>query len=150
MSFDPGPPVKKKSKLALILGILAVSAIAGVVCCGGAAWFGVGMFTAPRDAAIAAMGQDAEISGKLGTPLQAGGRFSLSNYTNNNNTGSASIGFDVVGPNGNANVDADMKLTAGTWTVNSLTVTYGDGSKATLPRDGVAVPAGDAELVPQQ
>ena len=132
MSFDAGPPVQKKSKLPLILGLLAIGGVAAVACCGGAAWFGVGMVTAPRDAAIAIMEQNPEIVEKLGTPLEAGSSFNLTNYQNNNNNGGAKIGFNVSGPKGTAKVDADMKLIAGTWTANTLTAECSDGSTVTI------------------
>ena len=138
MSFDTNPPAPKKSKLPLILGILGVSGLAVVACCGGAAYFGFGMVTAPRDAAIEAMEHDAALSEKLGTPLKAGSSFSLSNYQNNNNNGSAVIEFNVEGPNGTASVEADMKLTAGTWSVKLLTAQCSDGSTVTIPADAPA------------
>lgn len=135
MSFDTPAPDKPKSKLPLILGILAVCGICAVACCGGIAYFGFGMVTAPRDAAITAMEANAELAEKLGTPLEAGSQFNLTNFTNNNNNGSASIGFDVKGPNGSANVNADMVLTAGTWTVGELTADCSDGTQVMIPAE---------------
>ncbi|MCA9185992.1 MAG: cytochrome c oxidase assembly factor Coa1 family protein [Pirellulaceae bacterium] len=113
------------------------------ICCGGAAFLGFNMVTQPRDGAIAAMEADPAISAKLGTPLTAGSTFNVTNYQNNNGNGSATLSFNVSGPNGNANVSGDMALTANVWRPADLTITCDDGTEFKLPA-GAAQPEVDA------
>ena len=87
---------------------------------------------APVNAAVEALNNDPGVSAKLGSPIQAGSSKSISNYNNNNGNGGATIAFNASGPDGAASVDGKMKLTAGTWTPDGLTVTFGDGTEVTL------------------
>ncbi|MFK7818849.1 MAG: cytochrome c oxidase assembly factor Coa1 family protein [Planctomycetaceae bacterium] len=134
MSFDPNPPVKKKSKLPLILGILGIGAVLCAACCGGCVYFGVQQAKAPLDATVAAMTENAELAEKLGTPIEASfNGIELRNFTNNNGNGGADLTFNATGPNGSAKVDTKLTLTAGKWTIDTLTATCSDGSTVTIP-----------------
>lgn len=112
--------------LALVLFALPVLAIGGCV------YWGLGALNAPVNAAVEALNNDPGVSAKLGSPIQAGSSKSISNYNNNNGNGGATVAFNASGPNGSASVDGKMKLTAGTWAPDGLTVTFGDGTEVTL------------------
>jgi len=125
-------PKKKRSPLIWIIPLVLVLLVAPVVCCGGAIFFGVGMFKAPIEAGVAALNEDPEITEKLGSPIEAGSSIQLSNYENNNGNGGAELGYNVSGPKGSATVSGKMKLNSGTWTPDGLTVTFEDGTTKTL------------------
>ncbi|MGB7343539.1 MAG: cytochrome c oxidase assembly factor Coa1 family protein [Pirellulaceae bacterium] len=120
--------------IAVVLGLFAF----GLVCCGGLAFFGYkagsSMVSAPINAAIAYVSSDEEIADKLGAPIESTSAIGIQNYQNNNGNGGATVGFDAKGPNGTARVDGKLTLTAGTWTVDQLTVKFPDGTSVTLPR----------------
>ncbi|QDT12958.1 cytochrome c oxidase assembly factor Coa1 family protein [Planctomycetes bacterium K23_9] len=150
----PSPPAKKKGLgfvVALVLGLFA----AGLVCCGGLAFFGfkagAGMLNAPIDAAIAYVSSDEELANQLGTPIESTSTVGVQNYQNNNGNGHATVGFNAKGSNGTARVDGKLLLTAGTWTVEKLTVKLSDGQTVTLPRgDAVEVNAGQGDADPTE
>lgn len=134
MSFDPGPPVQKKSKLPLILGIIGGGAVLVALCCGGVTYWGFQKGMEPFVAATTAMEGNAELSEKLGTPIEHDlDGIQLTNMQNNNGNGGAEIGFNAKGPKGTAKVQAKLNLTAGTWTVENLTATCSDGSTVNIP-----------------
>ena len=132
------PYQKKKSSLPLILGIIVGGAVLMLVCCGGMAFFGgkaaMDLMNAPVEATIAAMEADADISGKLGTPIESTSAVGVQNYQNNNNNGSADVQFNAKGPNGTASVKGSLTLTAGTWSIDNATVTCPDGDTFELPK----------------
>lgn len=117
--------------------LLVVLGIPGTCCLTSAAglWGLFGLMNAPRDAAIAAMEADQEIVERLGTPLQPGNGIALNNYQNDNGNGGADLDFNVTGPKGSAHVTGHMKLVAGTWSPEGLTVKFDDGTEITLPRE---------------
>lgn len=88
---------------------------------------------APFNAAVQALNDDAEIAGKLGTPIKKDAGFQVNNYNNSNGNGSAELEFNARGPDGAVNVSGKMKLIAGTWSPDGLTVTFEDGTTKTLP-----------------
>lgn len=112
----------------------ALGGILGLVCCGGGIYFVGQQFKAPLDATVAAMNENVELSEKLGTPIESSyNGIALRNLTNNNGNGSADLSFNATGPKGSARVDTKLKLTAGTWTIETLTAECSDGSTVTLP-----------------
>lgn len=125
-------PPKKRSPLIWIIPLGLVLLIAPVICCGGMIFFGVNMAKAPINAGVSALNNDPEITDKLGSPIEAGSSFQLTNYQNNNGNGSAELGYDVSGPKGSANVSGKMQLNSGTWSPDGLTVTFEDGTSKTL------------------
>ncbi len=117
--------------------LLVVVGIPATCCVTSAAglWGLFGLMNAPRDAAIAAMEADPEIADRLGTPIEPGEGIALNDYQNNNGNGGADLDFNVSGPKGSAHVTGHMKLVAGTWSPDGLTITFDDGTEITLPRE---------------
>ena len=119
----------------LILVLLGLPSL----CCigGGLSFFGLfKMMEAPRDAAVEAISADPDLSTALGAPIQpAGSGMSVSNYQNNNGNGFADVDFNVEGSKGSAHVTGRMKLTAGEWSPENLTVQMSDGTEVKLPRE---------------
>ncbi len=103
-----------------------------ILVCGGCLFFGMGFLNAPVNAGIEAMSNNPEITAKLGTPIKSGSSKEISNYNNQNGNGGATVRFNASGPNGSANVSGKMKLIAGTWSPDGLTVTFDDGTETTL------------------
>jgi|GEM_PF-5433165 len=133
MSHDMGAPAKK-SKLPLILGILGGGFLLCVACCGGCMYLGWSQVSAPLDAAVAGMENNAEFVEKLGTPIEYElNGLQMKDMTNVNGEGGAEFSFNVKGPNGSASVDADLNLSAGNWSVESLTGDCSDGTTITIP-----------------
>ena len=139
---------KKSGGCVKIAVILAALGVVGLICCGGMSYFGVsaGMaaMKAPVDKSIEVMSADAEISQKLGTPIENTSTLAVNQYNNHNNNGDAKVNFNAKGPNGSAQVSGDLTLTAGTWSVDQLNIQFADGSSATIPRGagGIDVNAG--------
>jgi len=125
-------PKKKRSPLIWIIPLGLVLLAAPVMCCGGGIFFAFNMAKAPINAAVAALNNDAEITEKLGSPIEAGSSFQLDNYTNNNGNGGAELGFNASGPKGSAKVAGKMKLIAGAWSPDGLNVMFQDGTSKTL------------------
>lgn len=123
-------PKKKGPWLWIILGLVLLGL--PLASCGGCIYFGISLATAPVNAAVESLQNDAEVAEKLGTPITKDFGFSINNLTNNNGNGSAEIEFNARGPNGAANVSGKMKLIAGTWSPDGLVVTFGDGTTKRL------------------
>lgn len=132
--FSPpyATPPKKRNHWIWIIPLALLLLSAPVLCCGGMIFFGVSMAKAPINAGVEALNSDPEITDKLGSPISAGSSFELNNYQNDNSNGSAELGYNVSGPKGTARVSGKMKLIAGTWTPDGLTVTFDDGTTKTL------------------
>ena len=140
------PPMKQESWLKrnglwffpLIIAVIGVP----VLCCGGSFW-GVaslaGAVMKPRDVAIEYLQDDPRVTEQLGSPLEPGENFFPKQYSVENNTGNATIQFDVDGPDGSAKVDGRMILNSGTWTPEFLTVTFSDGSEIVVPEGAVKI-----------
>ncbi len=129
----------KKSKAPLIIGVILGGVLLSLVCCGGIAYFGwdfiIGMAKAPIDNAVTALSADTEVANKLGTPITADqNQLGFTNYENNNGNGGASIDLNVSGPNGKAHVFGRMKLTAGIWSPEDITVEFPDGTSTKFPK----------------
>lgn len=142
---------RAKSSWGWILGGLLAFFLLGLVCCGGFAYFGYqagsGLLSAPVNAAVAYVSADEEIADKLGVPIESTSALGIQNYKNNNGNGGASVGFNVKGTEGTARVDGQLTLTAGTWSVEKLTVKFPDGTVVILPRDPDVVDADTPLLV---
>jgi hypothetical protein len=135
----------RKSKLPWILAILAVVIILPLGCCGGVLYWGVGMVKAPLEAATRSLEQAPEVTDVIGTPLTLDNAIDLTNYENVNGNGGADVDFNVTGPRGTAHVFGRVKLTAGNWTPENLTIELPDGNKIHYPSQSNAQPAGDPE-----
>lgn len=132
MSFSD-PPVQKKSKLPLILGLLGGGVLLCVACCGGCTYFGYQQVKAPIDASVAEMTLSPAISEKLGTPIESSlNGVGLRKYTNNNGNGDADFSFNATGPDGSARVSVQLTLTASKWRVETLKAECDDGSTVTI------------------
>lgn len=155
MSIDPGPPAKKKSKLFLILGILGGGALLGLLCCGGVTYWTFQKGMEPFVATTTEMSANAELTEKLGTPIEHQlESIKIRNLTNNNGDGGADISFTAKGPKGTAEVSAKLGLTANVWTVEGFTAECSDGTTVSVPEGfgaaaDIEAPA-EQELVPQQ
>jgi hypothetical protein len=131
----PNQLPKKKSPLLWIL--LGVGLVLGVpvVCCGGCALLGVGTFNAmkaPMDAATVAVKNDPRVQEKLGTPITGGTRFNV-NVASVNGVATATVGFDLQGPEGSAKIDGTMHKPDENWKPQALKVVFNDGSSINLP-----------------
>ncbi len=134
MSQDMAAPAPKKSKVPMILGILGVGFIVAIACCGGCSYWAFQQGMAPFAAATESMNGNAELTEKLGSPIEYDmNGIQLNNMVNNNGEGSADIGFTAKGPNGTANVSAQLNLTGNKWSVQTLNAECSDGSTVTIP-----------------
>lgn len=145
------PPVvgeKKRSNwvLWLLLGAMLLVGLP-IAACAGIAWIGYGAVKAPIDAAVVALNGDPRITAKLGTPITSGSSLGLTNYTNNNGNGGASVRFNVSGPSGTANVEGNMRLIANVWSPEALSVVCSDGTAFHVPEGSdTAAEVGNTEV----
>lgn len=130
-SQTPASP-RKRSVMRWLIPLILVFFGCPILGIGSCVYLGLGALNAPINAAVEAMNNNPEIAAKLGTPIKSGSSKSISSYNNNNGNGGATVAFNATGPNGSAAVDGKMKLIAGTWSPDGLTVTFEDGSKTTL------------------
>jgi hypothetical protein len=128
----PQPRPRRNSCLLWLIPVL-LFVVASLICCGGLFLFGLNKVNEPVDAAIVAMEIDESIAAKLGKPLERTSRFAVNNYEYDNGNGSAEVNFTVEGPAGSAQVNGKMKLFAGVWSPEDLTITCPDGTEFTLP-----------------
>jgi len=125
-------PQAKKTNWLLWIGLIGVVLVGlPIACCGSVIFWGVNIATAPLDAAGEALSTEASVAEKLGTPVSYE-NIGISNFTNENGNGSATIDSNFSGPNGSAHVTGTMQLNAGTWSVDHLIVTFEDGSEVEL------------------
>lgn len=144
------PPVvgeKKRSNwvLWLLLGAMVLVGLP-IAACAGIAWIGYGAVKAPIDAAVVALNKDPRITAKLGTPITSGSSLGITNYTNNNGNGGASVKFNVSGPSGTASVEGEMRLIANVWSPEALLLVCSDGTAFEVPEGAdTAAVAGNTE-----
>ena len=97
-------------------------------------YLGWSQLSAPLDTAVSAMENNAEFAEKLGTPIEYElNGLEMRNITNDNGEGGAEFTFNAKGPNGSASVDANLNLSAGNWSVGTLTGECSDGTEITIP-----------------
>ena len=143
---SPAPPQRGGSNfLVWLIPLLLAMVFVPMICCGGLLFFGVRQVaqevSEPLDAAVAAIEEDNRISAELGTPVERTSSYGVQNFNYDNGDGSATVDFDVKGPDGSANVKGKMKLFAGEWSPEDLTITLRDGTEFKLPAT-VEIPAG--------
>ena len=119
--------------LVWLVPLLLVLIIFPLVCCGGLLYWGVGKITEPLDAAVAAIEAEEEIVAKLGSPVERLSKFGVEDYENDNGNGGAEVDFNIKGPVGSARVQGKMKLQAGVWSPEDLTITCSDETEFKLP-----------------
>jgi len=149
MSMNQPPVVgsKKRSNwvLWLLLGAMLLVGLP-IAACAGIAWIGYGAVKAPINAAVVALNGDPRITAKLGTPITSGSSLGITNYTNNNGNGGATVRFNVSGPSGTANVEGNMRLIANAWSPEALSVVCTDGTAFQVPEGSdTAAEAGSTE-----
>ncbi len=124
--------------------VLLILFLAGGGLCGGIVYFAFDMAKAPMEAVVKELNEDQEIAAKLGSPIESGASFGITDFQNNNGNGHARVDFNVAGSIGGANVQGRVNLTANKWRSEEITVTCDDGTIFTLPRNGIAS-EGDAD-----
>ena len=131
-----GQPQKKGCMrfwwLGLLLGLVFI--VIPMASCIGLGVWGMSAVKEPVNAAVAAVNADAEITAKLGQ-VTCDNEFGIKDFTASNGNGSATVDTNVTGPNGSARVEGRMKVTAGNWSADGLTVTCDDGTEFRIPRE---------------
>ncbi|MFK7735878.1 MAG: cytochrome c oxidase assembly factor Coa1 family protein [Pirellulaceae bacterium] len=132
MNFEIEQKTKKTNWLLWILVLGGVLVVVPIACCAGVGLLGFNAVKAPLVAAAAAMEENPSIVEKLGTPINYDS-LQITNYQNNNGNGSADIDTNFSGPNGSAHVVGTMQLIAGEWSIQNMSITFGDGTEMQLP-----------------
>lgn len=118
--------------------VLLILFLAGGGLCGGIVYFAFDMAKAPMEAVVKELNEDPEIAAKLGSPIESGASFGITDFENNNGDGHARVDFNVSGSISGANVKGRVNLTANQWRSEEITVTCDDGTIFTLPRNKMA------------
>ena len=123
---------KKTNWLLWILVGGAVVVVAPIACCAGFGFMGFSAVKAPLEAASTALEQDDRVTSVIGSPISYD-NIVITDFQNNNGTGSAGLDSNFTGPEGSVHVKGKMKLVANEWSVDQITVTFGDGNEITIP-----------------
>ena len=118
--------------------VLLILFLAGGGLCGGIVYFAFNVIKAPIEAVVKELNEDREIAAKLGSPIESGTSFGITDMENTNGNGHADVDFNVSGSISGANVKGRVNLTANKWRSEEITVTCDDGTTFTLPRNGMA------------
>ena len=144
---QPVQPTRQRNILVWLIPLLLGMFLMPFFCCGGLLFWGIrgvaAQYAAPGDAAVDAVAADEQVKSVLGEPVEKTGSVSIRNLRIRNDNGSAEVDFNVAGPDGSAHVEGKMKLFAGKWSPEALTITCDDGTVFNLP-DTVEVGPGDS------
>ena len=117
-----------------LIPLLVAMFVLPVICCGGLLFWGFNkVVTEPLNAAVMAIEADDQIAAKLGKPIERTSSFGVDNYEDKDGNGNANVDFNIKGPDGSARVEGKMKLFAGVWLPEDLTITCSDGTEFKLP-----------------
>ncbi len=148
-SFTQPPQAPAPKKTWLLWVIIPVVGL--LVCCGvcGGLFYGVfqGVVAAIKSSdayktALVQVQQDPVVKEKLGEPITDTG-MPMGNFKVENNSGSADFTFDVEGPKGKGTVAVDAAMSAGTWRLTSLSITFADGEEHEIAVGGGEEPPAD-------
>lgn len=135
MSEMRPPAARRSSCLWIVIPVGCLSLL--LLGCGGAIVslvFGVTTFiktSEPFEHALAEVRADPQTVQVLGQPIEAGW-WVTGSLRLNNDDGQADFHFPVSGPNGSASVHVRATKNAGSWSYESILVTFDDGAAASV------------------
>jgi len=130
------PEPKSRGKTCLVVGLVLL-VVAGLLCaglCGGLFLVGVWGIKQlpPYQMALEQVQQAPEVIERLGEPIEDATRMPQIQQSQQDGQGSATIDFDVEGPNGKAHVRTQARMIDGAWGLTLVEVTFADGQRISL------------------
>lgn len=116
-------------------GLLLVSVCCGVSCIYSFySGFGslAGALNKPVEDLVAELNANAEVTGKLGSPLKQVPFSETGKYKSNISNNNAEVELVVRGPNGRATASGEMTYVGDTWKATNILLEFDDGSQMTL------------------
>jgi hypothetical protein len=128
------PPTRGRSCLVMILIAAVIGAVVCAGICGGLFYFGVETVknTPAYRMALAQVQESPEVTERLGRPVEEAGWVPAVQMNVGDGQGSATMDFDVQGPEGRAHVRCQARMIGGTWGLTLLEVTFADGERVVL------------------